>query len=336
MIKSNLQLDIVILRLLAIIIVVFFHAYGMTYACHLPEAVATIYRSKYELFNQSYLINIAMPMFVVISGYLFGRQLDRKKYDSFWIMAWHKFKRLMIPFFVFAILFMVTTNSLSYEPFYRWTYWHLWYLPMLFLCFIVSYLFKAIIFSRGRIGKILLLLVLFALSLAGKFMPMILGLHNVSLWLCWFVLGMVVYQYYNEIFEAIHRYHLLWALVVIYILTSIMYYTEYGEHSVCGTLASLSGIFIIWYICKQIPLHKFRVTNLLIPLSASSFGIYIFHNWVELYMLSSTAQHIFPLTNWAEAHIYLFPFVFATIAFIISYIISYAIMKFRIGRALIG
>lgn len=37
MIKSNLQLDIVILRLLAIIIVVFFHAYGMTYANHLPE-----------------------------------------------------------------------------------------------------------------------------------------------------------------------------------------------------------------------------------------------------------------------------------------------------------
>lgn len=41
MIKSNLQLDIVILRLLAIIIVVFFHAYGMTYANHLPESVAT-------------------------------------------------------------------------------------------------------------------------------------------------------------------------------------------------------------------------------------------------------------------------------------------------------
>ncbi len=167
-------------------------------------------------------------------------------------------------------------------------------------------------------------------------MPMILGLHNVSLWLCWFVLGMVVYQYYNEVFEAIHRYHLLWALVVIYILTGIMYYTEYGEHTVCGTLASLSGIFIIWYICKQIPFHKFRLTNLLIRLSACSFGIYIFHNWVELYMLSSTAQHVFPLADWAEAHIYLFPFAFATIAFIISYFISHAIMKFRIGRALIG
>lgn len=69
---------------------------------------------------------------------------------------------------------------------------------------------------RARIGKILLLLVLFVLSLVGKFMPMILGLHNVSLWLCWFVLGMVVYQYYNEVFEAIHRYHYYghWSLYI--------------------------------------------------------------------------------------------------------------------------
>lgn len=334
MIKSNLQLDIVVLRLLAIIIVVFFHAYGMTYASHLPDSISVLYRSKYEIFNQSYLINIAMPMFVV--GYLFGKQIYIKKYDSFLIMAWHKFKRLMVPFFVFTILFMVTTNSLSFEPFYRWTYWHLWYLPMLFLCFIISYLLRSIIFSRGWIGKIILLLVLFAMPLAGKFMPMILGLHNVSLWLCWFVLGMVVYQYYNEIFGVIYRYHLLWVLVVIYILTGIMCYTEYGEHTVCGTLASLSGVFIVWSICQRIPYHKFRLTHLLIQLSACSFGIYIFHNWVELYMLSSTAQYIFPIANWAEAHIYLFPCIFAIIAFIISYFISYVIMKFKIGRALIG
>lgn len=206
---------------------------------------------------------------------------------------------------------------------------------MLFLCFIVSYLFKAIIFSRGRIGKILLLLVLFALSLAGKFMPMIwvciMFLYG-SVGLCWeWLFISIIMKYLRQYIGII--YYGLWSL---YILTGVLYYTEYGEHTVCGTFASLSGVFIIWYICKQIPFHKFRVTNLLIPLSAASFGIYIFHNWVELYMLSSTAQHIFPLTNWAEAHIYLFPCAFATIAFIISYIISYAIMKFRIGRALIG
>lgn len=335
MIKSNLQLDIVILRLFSIIVVAFFHAYGMTYANHFPEAVSAIYRSKYEIFNQSYLINIAMPMFVVISGYLFGSQLCRGKYDSFWRMAWNKFKRLMIPFFVFTIIFMVTTKSVSCKPFYRWTYWHLWYLPMLFQCFITSYLLRKMIL-RGGIGRILLLLTLFVLSLVGKFMPMILGLHNVSLWLCWFVLGIVIYQYYTEIFDVMRRYHLLWASVAIYILTDIMCYTEYGEHTVCGILASLSAIFVIWYICLLIPWHKFRFTKLLIRLSTCSFGIYIFHNWVELYMLSSTAQRILPLASWAELHIYLFPFVFATIAFIISYIISYLLMKFRIGRALIG
>lgn len=330
--KSNLQLDIVILRLLSIIVVVFFHAYGMTYANHLPKTVSELYRSKYEIFNQSYLINIAMPMFIVISGYLFGKQLCLGKYNSFRLMVWNKFKRLMIPFFVFTVLFMVTTNSVSYEPFYRWTYWHLWYLPMLFQCFIVTYLLKKMILKKGGVC----LLVLFTLSLAGKFMPMILGLHNVSLWLCWFVLGVVVYQYYTKIFDVMRKYHLLWLSATIYTLTGIMCYTEYGEHTVCGMFASLSAISAIWYICWLIPWKQFRFTELLIRLSACSFGIYIFHNWVELYMLSSTAQHILSLANLAETHIYLFPFVFAIIAFFISYVISLLLMKFRIGRTLIG
>lgn len=333
--KFKLQLDIVILRLFSIIVVVFFHAYGMTYANHFPETVSEMYRNKYEIFNQSYLINIAMPMFVVISGYLFGGQLSHGKYDSFWLMAWNKFKRLMIPYFVFTMLFMVTTNSVSYEPFYRWSYWHLWYLPMLFQCFIVSYLLRGIILG-GVVGKFLLLIALFALSLMGKFMPMILGLHNVSPWLCWFVLGMIIYQYYTEIFDAMRRYHLLWGVIAIYVLISIMCPVEYGSYTVYGTIASMSAIFAIWYICNLIPWHKLKLINLLIQLSACSFGIYIFHNWLEMYMVSSTAQRLLPLASWAETHIYLFPFLFATTAFIVSYAISYLLMKLRIGRALIG
>ena len=43
-----------------------------------PTDVAELYRQQYELINQYGLINLAMPMFVFISGFLFGRQLKRK------------------------------------------------------------------------------------------------------------------------------------------------------------------------------------------------------------------------------------------------------------------
>lgn len=48
MIKSNFRNDVALLRLLCIIVVVFFHAYGMTYANHLAPEVSNIYKSKYE------------------------------------------------------------------------------------------------------------------------------------------------------------------------------------------------------------------------------------------------------------------------------------------------
>ena len=40
-----------------------------------PTDVAELYRQQYELINQYGLINLAMPMFVFISGFLFGRQV---------------------------------------------------------------------------------------------------------------------------------------------------------------------------------------------------------------------------------------------------------------------
>lgn len=113
-----LQFDIIILRIISIIIVVFFHAYGMTHASHLPANIALEYKDKYELFNQSYLINIAMPLFTVISGYLFCGQLFKQRYSSFINLTWQKAKRLLIPYYFFTAFFMITTNNISLAPFY--------------------------------------------------------------------------------------------------------------------------------------------------------------------------------------------------------------------------
>ena len=67
-----------------------------------PTDVAELYRQQYELINQYGLINLAMPMFVFISGFLFGRQLKRKPLSLVKVIK-DKFVRLMIPFFVFTI-----------------------------------------------------------------------------------------------------------------------------------------------------------------------------------------------------------------------------------------
>lgn len=53
--------------------------------------------------------------------------------------------------------------------------------------------------------------------------------------------------------------------------------------------------------------HILRLCQPLVWLSKYSFGIYIFHNWVGPYMISSTAKRIFPLEDLAANHVVLFP-----------------------------
>ena len=164
LVNKDYRHDLAMLRLLCITIVVFFHAYGMMYASHFSESTSMTYRVKYEFFNQTYLINIAMPMFIFISGFLFGGQLMKKQPVSFIKMVKSKFMRLMLPFFVFAILFMFTQNAASLKPFYQWTYSHLWFLPMLFWCFISTWFLRPLILNRFAYVSVLTLIGLFVID----------------------------------------------------------------------------------------------------------------------------------------------------------------------------
>lgn len=332
--NKEYRIDLAILRLLAIVIVVFFHAYGMTYAkAHLPEDVAAMYRGRYELFNRAYLINIAMPLFTAISGFIFGRQLINGKYGSFWTLVLNKFKRLMIPYLVFSVFFMFTTNGFSFIPFIRCNYWHLWYLPMLFWCFIICYLLKNVLLLRG---DLFMLILAFVLSLLVDNFPAIVGIAEIPNYLCWFILGIVICRHETQILEIIAKYHIIWVMIAVYAVLSIFYPTLYGTQSVTGQIASLLAIISLWYISNKIPWKRYRFTKYLLAISACSFGIYIFHNWIEMYMLSTTAKRIFPIVEFAKAHIWLFPFIFSSVAFIISFILSWLLRRTRVGRFLIG
>ena len=63
MLKKRLD-DISILRVLCILVVVFFHCYGMMYAeSHFPET-ASVYEHLYFIPNQCVFVNVALPLFV--------------------------------------------------------------------------------------------------------------------------------------------------------------------------------------------------------------------------------------------------------------------------------
>ena len=124
--------DISLIRVFCITTVVFFHCYGMMfYDSFFPETIDK-YKDLYWTINQCVFINIAMPMFVFISGYLFKYLLSIGKYPTWGNLLKKKGLRIILPYFVFGVFFMIVTNDLDWTTLFKGLYWHLWFLPMLF------------------------------------------------------------------------------------------------------------------------------------------------------------------------------------------------------------
>ena len=325
-----------IIRAISIIVVVAFHAYGMMYV-HFDDATNQMYSQIYEKFNQSVLICIAMPMFVFVSGFLFSYLLSLGKYNTWKELVRKKVYRILLPFLVFSWFFMITTGDWRpLDPIIQGTYWHLWFLPMLFWCFIIYYgLFRYGFMKKLWLTIPLLMITLGCASLP-KFVPMYIGLHNIHKWFFWFYLRGLVCQYHNVICNILSKYRLFLLLVSLYIIYAMVDIRAYGEDTWYSTLGNASMVIALWFLSTKIDCTNQRVSNCIISFSTYSFGIYIFHNWVELQLLSNTSKRIFHFDILAANHEILFPLGFFLIALFISWILTRLLMMTKVGKFLIG
>ena len=326
--------DISILRVLCILVVVFFHCYGMMYAdAHFPDTVS-MYESLYFIPNQCIFINIAMPMFVFVSGYLFEYLLFRGKYPTWGNLLQKKGIRILLPYFVFGQFFMATTGNWHPLRLLNGGYWHLWFLPMLFWCFIVGYgMFKL----QCKIWQELILLTItFSTSLMPKFIPMWFGLHNITIWSYWFYLGMLCYKYRDTLSSYLGKYKFSILLLICSIAIIVLFPVEYGESTWYGNLAVTCCVVSLSCLMSGIDWSKYKMTASVIKFGTYSFGIYIWHNWVALMLVSKTSQRIFGLPELAANHVILYPLCFSLITLAISWGLSWAMMKTEVGRFLIG
>ena len=334
-----------VLRAFAAVIVVFFHAYCMMYApAHFPDTVE-IYRDQYYWFN-SICLWFHMPIFIFISGGVYGYLYAfKEKYRDFFSFVKNKAKRLLIPYAVFAVLFMVSTNDWSWKGLYSGAYSHLWFLSMLFWCFVIAAVINQWKFASNVWIRVLLLIISFACLCFSRSPGNYVGVTFSYRWFFWFYLGFVVYSSRQNVYSWIKH-----SVVVPFILPvtycACMWYMvkvvgDYGTDFKCviSELGFLAVVIWIWYmLCWLIENFGSSWTQckLIKELSACSFGIYIFHNWIEPHMISRTAQKLLPLADWAANHTVLFPLIFSLLALLISYLMTKAVLMTKLGRALLG
>ena len=141
--------DIVILRFIVILWLIIYHstaffvgAWKVPFVYEFGEATyiyVWVARGAYA---------IMLEMFTFISGFLFASQI--KDYTFFSLLK-KKCRRLIIPAIVWGIVYAFALNKVVFES--GWQFFgellngvgHLWFLPMLFWCFIIGFvLFKYI------------------------------------------------------------------------------------------------------------------------------------------------------------------------------------------------
>ena len=107
--------------------------------------------------------------------------MRKGKYPTFGILLKIKIKRLLLPYFAFGLIMMATTGNFHPLDLLKGDYWHLWFLPMLLGCFVISYGILGWL-QKNLDVFISILVITFILRLSPllQIVPKIFGVHNIA------------------------------------------------------------------------------------------------------------------------------------------------------------
>ena len=170
--ETQRLIDIDLVRVVLIIMLVFYHAF-------------CIYSGRWsaiEGFPEIKFYNILdrlssafrLDAFVFVSGYIFGYQVRVKGESKLELKSilWSKFKRLILPSMVFSLFYILLLRDIT-QPVIKTVHemlegmGHLWFLPMLFWCFMGIW-----IIERIRLKSSFVFPFIFMLSLLSFFVSL--------------------------------------------------------------------------------------------------------------------------------------------------------------------
>lgn len=261
-----------------------------------------IYSSQWEIYttNNSVplldgvkaIINIIqMPLFFSLAGYLFYYTVIKRSMVDILLK---KLYRLGIPFLVFSYCYLLPIRkAINYAGYEKCSFTeivfnkilfgedngHMWYLPVLFLCFIIAAALLKICFRFWGTTDIKSYCFLLFLSWGGYFSNFILNckgyIQYVLLYLLYFSLGLILCVVKENRKNLLERWIFNGKMkIVLCIVTVISVAITLIMHSYF-LVSMFSSIICVLTIYVLIPDKEVKLLSVL---SENSFGIYLFHS----------------------------------------------------------
>lgn len=341
--KERIRLDeVTLMRTILAFLIVFMHSF----TCYQgswppPEGFVDIPLYKW-IARTSFAFTL--EAFVFISGYLFAFQriaLNRTGGGKNLII--NKLKRLILPSVIFSAFYFFIFYP--YKGVGDMIYniidgcGHMWYLPMLFWCFIGGWLLEQIkIKDRWKI-TFLVVLNLFT------FFSLPLQLSRAFSFMVYFYGGFLCYKYADKIKSLVYPNYLVvsWLVfVVLFVLLrplrdilvvsdnqsmSLKLFVVVGNNA-CQLLYASAGL-VAFYLTAIYYTQRQQLKPFTIRLAACCFGIYLFQQFILqlLYYRGGFSTLMGP---------YWLPWFGFVITIVISYLLSTLLLKTKFGRFLIG
>lgn len=346
--QKKLLYEVSLIRPLVIFLLVVMHAFAIyTGAWEKPDCIDDV---PIYYWLSMFIQGFRIETIALIAGYVFAFQsIDLARKHTFSGFVWKKFKRLIIPGVVFStiyyFLFIFDRTNFHYVPFFISILsgsGHLWFLPMLFWCFIVIWCI-----DRYKLSS-LLLLCLFALASIVPIPYIPFGFHRLPHFLFYCYLGYTLYEHKKWVLNRFMNgasICLLWGLYimltivnVVFIAPHVAFTTEsytikliwYILSGSTKFIISCSGILALYLmVCKLTTQENYVPPRLIIDASKMCYGVYVYHQFIYVYLYDYTQ-----LPMWAGT--YMLPWVAFSITITGAYLLTRLTLATRVGRYLIG
>lgn len=336
-------MDVVLIRLTLIFLLVFYHAFCPFTGSWSPPSAENFHIIEVYRWIGAFSYQSKLEVMVFISGLLFGYTLtlhpERMTFNN---CVLKKAKRILLPGLLFSILYYL----LFYDLYAPWPTilhkllngcGHLWFLPMIFWCFVVSYLLELI--NTPPIIPQKVILIFCGIMLFFPWDIRMMGLGRVSEYFFYFYLGFAMKRGYVVLLTIKRRWGFLMMPVLILLLSAcnklvkqwmlseiIKEYLVELTHLLCAVC-----MIIFLYSLANRPrvqqwLHRHPI---LITLSGYCYGVYIYQQFILIYLYYHT-----PFATWVSSEA--FPWIGFLFTVTLSLILCHLTQKTRLGRYLIG
>lgn len=301
----------------------------------------------YEWF-QALIKGFRIETIALVAGYVFAYQcIDLNRSYKFWPFLKKKFKRLIIPMlffgtvYYFCFFFRPDTFSLSsFILILLSGCGHLWFLPMLFWCFLAIWTI-----DHYKLSSPLLFVVLAGLSIL-PIPALPLGFTHLPHFLFYVYAGYVLWKKRDWVLS-----HLLngktivyfWVVYVAFVVIMKLCFADSladkafvervlllsAQNAVAFVKSCVGTMALYLTICKHTTQAGFVPKKWVVKSSDLCYGVYVFHQFILVYLYFYT-----PLYD--SLSIYLLPWVGLIVTFILSLILTFLFLRTKTGRLLIG